>query len=51
MNRILIAFTTGMLLLAGDGFAAETTANIEVMRSMAEAERKAIAAGQHVLHG
>ena len=44
MNRILIAFTAGMLLLAGDGFAAEMTANIEVVRSMAEAERKAIVA-------
>ena len=44
MNRILIAFTAGMLLLAGDGFAAETTATIEVARSIAEAERKAIVA-------
>ena len=44
MNRILIAFTTGVLLLAGTGFAAETIADIEVVRSIAEAERKAIVA-------
>jgi hypothetical protein len=44
MNRILIAFTTGMLLLAGNGFAAETIADIEVVRSIAETERKAIVA-------
>jgi hypothetical protein len=44
MNRILIALTAGMLLLAGDGFAADATANIEVVRSIAEAERKAIVA-------
>jgi hypothetical protein len=44
MNRILIAFTTGMLLLAGNGFAAETIADIEVVRSIAEAERKVIVA-------
>jgi hypothetical protein len=44
MNRILIAFTAGVLLLAGTGNAAETTSNIEVVRSIAEAERKAIVA-------
>ncbi len=44
MNRILIAFTAGMLLLAGDGFAADATATIEVVRSIAAAERKAIVA-------
>jgi hypothetical protein len=44
MNRILIAFTAGMLLLAGDGFAAEATGSIEVLRSLAETERKAIVA-------
>ncbi len=44
MNRILIAFTAGMLLLAGDGFAADMTANIEVLRSIAETERKATVA-------
>ena len=44
MNRILIAFTTGMLLLAGNGFAADTTGDIEVVRSIAETERKAIVA-------
>jgi hypothetical protein len=44
MNRIMIAFTAGMLLLAGEGFAADTTGNIEVVRSIAEAERKAIVA-------
>ncbi len=44
MNRILIALTAGMLLLAGDGFAADATATIEVVRSIAETERKAIVA-------
>jgi hypothetical protein len=44
MNRILIAFTTGMLLLAGNGFAADTIATIEVVRSIAETERKAVVA-------
>jgi hypothetical protein len=44
MNRILIALTAGMLLLAGDGFAADATATIEVVRSIAAAERKAIVA-------
>jgi hypothetical protein len=39
MNRILIAFTTGMLLLAGNGFAAQTIADIEVVRSIEEAEK------------
>jgi hypothetical protein len=42
MNRIRIASTTGMLLLGGNGFAAETTATIEVVRSIAETERKAV---------
>ncbi len=41
MNRIMIAFTAGMLLFAGDGFAAETTGSIEVLRSLAETERTA----------
>jgi len=45
MNRVLIAFTACMLLLAGDGFAADMTADIEIVRSMAETERKAIVAG------
>jgi len=44
MNRILIALTAGTLLLAGVGFAADTTATIEVVRSIAETERKAIVA-------
>ena len=44
MNRILIAFTAGMLLLAGDGFAGEATGSIEVLRSLAETERTAIVA-------
>jgi len=44
MNQILIALTGGMLLLTGAGFAAETISNIEVVRSIAEAERKAIVA-------
>ena len=44
MNRIWIAITAGLLLLAGAGFAADTTAKIEVVRSMAETERKAIVA-------
>ena len=44
MNRILIVFTAGMLLLAGNGFAAETIGNIEVLRSLAETERKATVA-------
>jgi hypothetical protein len=44
MKRVLITFTAGMLLLAGDGIAADTTADIEVIRSIADAERKAIVA-------
>ncbi|MBW1843062.1 MAG: hypothetical protein JRJ05_01880 [Deltaproteobacteria bacterium] len=44
MNRILIAFTAGMLLLASDGVAAEMTGSIEVLRSLAETERKATVA-------
>jgi hypothetical protein len=44
MNRILITFAVGMLLLVGNGFAADTIADIEVVRSIAEAERKAIVA-------
>jgi len=44
MNRVLITFTAGMLLLAGDAIAADTTADIEVIRSIAAAERKAIVA-------
>ena len=44
MNRTLIAFTAGLLLFAGDGLAADTTSNIEIIRSMAETERKAIVA-------
>ena len=49
MNRIWIAITSGLLLLAGAGFAADTTATIEVMRSLAETERKAIVADNMVL--
>ncbi len=41
MNRILITLTAGMLLLAGDGIAAEAAGTIEVLRSLAETERKA----------
>ena len=44
MNRILIALTAGMLFLAGTGVAAETTGSIEVLRSLAETERKATVA-------
>jgi len=44
MNRMMITFTVGMLLFAGEGFAADTTGDIEVVRSIAEAERKAIVA-------
>ena len=44
MNRILVAFTAGMLLFAGNAFAAEMTGNIEVLRSLAETERKATVA-------
>jgi hypothetical protein len=40
----MITFTVGMLLFAGEGFAADTTGDIEVVRSIAEAERKAIVA-------
>jgi hypothetical protein len=41
---MMITFTVGMLLFAGEGFAADTTGDIEVVRSIAEAERKAIVA-------
>jgi hypothetical protein len=44
MKRILIAFTAGMLLLTGAGVAAEVTSSIEVLRSLAETERKATVA-------
>ena len=41
MKRILTALTAGVLLFAGDAFAADATATIEVARSLAETERKA----------
>ena len=44
MIRSLVTFTAGMLLLAGNGFAAEMTGSIEVLRSLAETERKATVA-------
>ena len=44
MNRLLIAVTTSLLLFAGEGFAADAAAKIEVARSIAETERKAIVA-------
>ncbi len=45
MRRFTIAACAGLLLLqAGDGLAADTTGTIEVIRSLAETERKAIVA-------
>ena len=40
----LIAFTACMLIFGGDALAADATATIEVARSMAETERKAVVA-------
>ena len=45
MRRFAIAACAGLLLLqAGDGFAADTAATIEVVRSLVDTERKAIVA-------
>jgi hypothetical protein len=45
MNRLLPALFSALLLLASPGFADDTASTIEVARSMAETERKAIVAG------
>ena len=45
MKRIAIAASAGLLLLwSGNAFAADTAAAIEVVRSLAETERKAVVA-------